>query len=205
MNHKATGDSQMKRLLVVIIWFLAVCSSTVFAQSTEQLDDGHLSRIEKSIRTVLAEIEDELSFEYRKSLPDTLVVNYRTRTFMIHGRSKRGEHTEKAHETVGPSYRGFQLRLTLEEAGFINAAGVPQTSRQPYWTTDLDIRLLKGTELQVYCSLSYGSQVDEALLKQVRKVITDLGDAPYLKRNQKRKPETISGSAPVVGRTSVQN
>ncbi len=146
----------MKRLLVLITCCLALCSSAVRAQGTEQLDDGHLRRIEKSIRAALAEIEDELSFEYRKSLPDTLVVNYRTRTFMVHGQSKRGEYTEKAHETVGPSYRGFRLRLTLEEAGFINAAGVPQTSRQPYWTTYLDTRLLKGTDVQVFCGLSYG-------------------------------------------------
>ena len=75
----------MKRLLVLITCCLAFCSSAVLAQSTEQLDDGHLCRIEKSIRTALAEIEDELSFEYRKSLPNTLVVNYRTRTFMVHG------------------------------------------------------------------------------------------------------------------------
>lgn len=156
------------------------------------LDDGHLSRIEKSIRAALTEIEDELSFEFQKSLPNTLVVNYRTQSFMVHGQSKRGEYTEKAHETVGPGYRGFQLRLTLEEAGFINDAGVPQTSREPYWTTYLDTRLLKGTDVQVFCGLSFGRQVDQELLRQVRKVITDLGDAPYLKR----KSVDTTGPAP---------
>ena len=191
----------MKRLLVLITCGLACCSSAVRAQSTEQLEDGHLRRIEKSIRTALAEIEGELSFEYRKSLPNTLVVNYRTRTFMVHGQSKRGEYTEKVHETVGPSYRGFQLRLTLEEAGFINAAGVPQTSREPYWTTYLDTRLLEGTDQQVFCGLSYGRQVDQELLVHVRKIITDLGDAP----NLKVELEAMAGPAPVVGRTPVQN
>ncbi len=172
----------MKRLLFSIFYCGVIGLHFAHAQSPKPPEDANLHRIEKSIRSELAEIEEELSFEYSKSYPGTLYVNYRTRMFMVHGQSKRGEYTEVAHETIGPSYRGFRLRLTLEDAGTINAAQVPQTLRQPYWSTFLDTRLLEGTDQQVFCGLSYGSRVDPELLKRVKKVITDLGAAPYLKR-----------------------
>lgn len=86
--------------------------------------------MEKRIRAALPEIEKGLGFEYAKSTP-SLVVNYRTRKFLVHGQSRSGEYDEEIHETVGPGYDGFQLTIHLQQAGAANAASVPQTIRKP--------------------------------------------------------------------------
>jgi hypothetical protein len=140
-------------------------------------DDALLHELEQTIRTALPELEQDLEFEYPTS-SRSLVVNYRTRTFMVHGQSRSGEFDEQAHETIGPGHTGFQLKLHVQDAGAVNAAVVPATIRGPYWATDLDVHLLEGTDKQVYAGLSYGSRVDEALLNRVRDALHSLGTAP---------------------------
>ena len=140
-------------------------------------DDTPLRRIEERMRAAFADLGMELTFEYPQN-SQSLIVNYRTRKFMVHGQFRNGEFHEQAHEAVGPSSSGFRLQLHLQEAGVVNAAAVPHTMRETYWTTDLDVRLLKGTAKQVYLALSYGSRVDQDLLKRLRKAVSDLGNQP---------------------------
>jgi hypothetical protein len=148
----------------------------------EPLDDTPLHQVEKSIRRALPDLAKELRFEYPKS-SRSLVVYYRTRTFMVHpSLPKTGDYSEKAHEEVGPGHKGFRLKLHLQEAGTANQAAIPPRGtlriREPYWMTDLGITQLAGTGKQLYWALSCGSQVDEDVLKRLRKTLKDLGESP---------------------------
>ena len=60
---------------------------------------------------------------------------------------------------------------------------------------ELDTRHLEGNGVQVFCDLAYGHQVDQELLKQVKR-ITDLGDAPYLKQRQQGRSSTSRSGEP---------
>jgi hypothetical protein len=133
-----------------------------------------LARVEKALRSALADLDPEPSFEYPRDTK-SLVVKHQTRKFMIHSVSMIGKYSQKVHEEDGPSYKGFMLRLHLQKAGFVNQAVVPQTIRRPYWRTDLDVTVIKGTDKQLYWGLSYGSRVDRKLLKKVKSVVNALG------------------------------
>jgi hypothetical protein len=142
--------------------------------------DPVLSLAEKAIKSSLA-ISDPnlmLTFEYPKH-SKSLVVKYKTRKFMIHSGSKIGRYSEKAHEEEGPSYQGFLLSLHLQKKGTVNQAVVPQTIRQPYWRTDLNVTIVDKSDCQLYWGLSYGSRTDEKLLAIVRKAMNSIG-RPYV-------------------------
>jgi hypothetical protein len=67
----------------------------------------------------------------------------------------------------------------------VNQAIMPQTLRTPYWQSYLDMRLLKETEQQLFCVLSYGSRIDQDLLKKVTKIVLDLGESRHVRRGNK--------------------
>ena len=137
-----------------------------------------LKLLERWIRTEFKDAGEGLHFEYPDSEPNTLVVNYRTRKFLVHGQSKIGRFSDVAYETTGPSFQGFQLKLSLQESGAVNTAATPQTLSRPYWKTFLDVRPLKGTDKQVFCRLSYGSQVDQNQFALAKKIILNLDKDP---------------------------
>ncbi len=168
----------MKRIGLLSPCFLAFCLTVVCAESPKPPKDSALHQVMKQIRMALPNIDEELRFEYSKNHPNRLIANYRTRTFQVYDQSRGGKYSDQPRETVGPSYKGFRLQLYLQENDTINMAAVPQTLRKPYWNTDLDLRLLKGTSKQVYYGLSYGSRIDQDLLQQVKKAVNSLGPAP---------------------------
>jgi hypothetical protein len=141
--------------------------------------DPVLSLTEKAIKSAVAiSIPNlKLTFEYPKH-SKSLVVKYKTRKFMIHSGSKIGRYSEKAHEEEGPSYQGFLLSLHLQKKGIVNQVVIPQTIRQPYWRTDLNVTIVDKSDRQLYWGLSYGSRTDEKLLAIVRKAVNSMGH-PY--------------------------
>ncbi len=107
-------------------------------------------------------------------------VRYRTQKFAIHGISMTGKIDEHTHEEIGPAHDGFRLKMTVEEKeGEPNQADVPQTLREPYWQTDLDIAIIDGTSRQVFWSLSYGSRPDKSILDAIRNALLTLGPRPF--------------------------
>ena len=133
-----------------------------------------LHQAEKALRSALSGLTEEVTFEYAEHSP-SLTVKYRCRKFMVHGGSKPGAFSEKPHEVEGPDLRGFLLRVHVQDEGTVNQAVVPQTIRQPYWRTDLDITVVPGTGHQLYWALAYGSRTDESLLNGVRAAVKGLG------------------------------
>jgi hypothetical protein len=158
--------------LIIFTLFLSLC----FARAADTIpqSDPVLLKAEMSIRLALADIDPEPLFEYPKHTK-SLIIKYRTRKFMIHNGSMIGKYSKKAHEEEGPGYKGFMLAIHLQKAGTVNQAEVPQTIQGPYWKTDLNITVAKGTNKQLYWGLSYGNRVDSKLLKRVRSAINALG------------------------------
>jgi hypothetical protein len=170
----------------------AFTSSIVFADNAIPQRDPVLSLAEKAIKSAVA-ISDPnlmLTFEYPKH-SKSLVVKYKTRKFMIHSGSKIGKYSEKAHEEEGPSYQGFLLRLHIQKKGTVNQAIVPQTIRQPYWRTDLNVTIVDKSDRQLYWGLSYGSRTDEKLLAIVRKAVNSIG-RPYVGDKHKAASQAVT-------------
>jgi|GEM_PF-3319827 len=181
--------------------FLLPCHAR--AEDPPPKPDPVLLKAEESLRAVLADIDPEPSFEYPKHTK-SLIVKYRTRKFMIHHGSKIGKYSEKAHEVEGPSYMGFMLKIHVQKAGFVNQPCVPQTIREPYWRTDLNVTAVKNADKQLYWALSLGSQVDQNHLKLVRGAIDALGETNQDKSSAAARflePRTESENA---WKTSIQ-
>ena len=163
----------MKQILLMV-YMLALVTTQANAEEGKIERDPVLLKVEKSLRSALAQVVPEPSFEY-PAYSKSLVVKHRTRKFMVHGRTKSGKISEKAHEVEGPSYKGFMLRVHLQKAGTVNQARVPFTSREPYWRTDLNITEVAETDKQLYWALSYGTRVDKELLRKVDETVKGLG------------------------------
>ena len=105
---------------------------------------------------------------------NTLVITYLPQTYQIHGRSMTGEISGVAHDEVGPSFRGFILRASIQRKGEINQARTPQTLTGPYWRTDIDVAPVDGTPSQLFWGLSYGSRTESNVLSEIRKSLSNL-------------------------------
>jgi hypothetical protein len=85
-----------------------------------------------------------------------------------------GKVSEKASERIGPDFDGFILWIQLQDAGFPIQASTPQTLREPYWNTYLDVRQLNGTNKQIYWGLSYWSMTDKKVLSEIKGILWGL-------------------------------
>jgi hypothetical protein len=179
MDMSLIGENEMK--IYKLLFCISVLSSAfVFSEEKTSHKDKSLVLAEKAIMSAVKVYDPNviLTFEYPTS-SKSLIVKYKTRKFMVHSRSMIGKYAEKAEEQEGPSYQGFLLRLYLQEAGTVNQAVVPQTIKEPYWQTDLNVTMINKTEQQFFWGLLYGTQTKNGLLLIVKKAINSLG-RPYL-------------------------
>ncbi len=173
------------RCTTVFVLLLCLASSLHAAESPQDIaerDTDHnvkakpesvLHQAEKALRAALSDLKEEVTFEHANH-STSLTVKYQIRKFMVHGASMAGVFTEKAHEVEGPDVRGLLLLIHVQDKGTVNQAVVPQTLRQLYWRTDLDVSVVSDTDWQLYWGLSYGAQTDRGLLKKIRDVMEGL-------------------------------
>ena len=164
----------MHRNRSIGIWVLTVSVCTAVVAQEAEPPNALLRGIEAKIRKSLPNHSEMIRCEYPEG-QGALIVNYKTRPFVVYGQSRIGKYHDQPHETVGPSYQGFRWRLTLQDAGTVNAAATPQTLQRPYWKTRLDVYPLKGTDKQLFSGLSYGSRVEQDLLKQLNAMAAEFG------------------------------
>lgn len=107
----------------------------------------------------------------------SLEIRYLPQTFKIHGKTKSGEILAEATDQIGPSHKGFVIHIHLQKKSEVNQAVTPQTIREPYWNTNLDITALDKTDKQIYWALSYGSRTPDTLLKSIRESLKSSGTA----------------------------
>ena len=103
----------------------------------------------------------------------TLIAEFETRKFLVHVGSKAGKRSREAHEVLGPSHAGFLIRFHLQDAGTVNQAQVPQTIREPYWQTYLNVFPLDHQQ-QVYVAYSYGTGLDTKVRTKLDRLWIDL-------------------------------
>jgi len=137
---------------------------------------SELKVVEAALQLILGKLDPKPEFNYPSSSP-TLLVAYKSQIYKIHGRSMTGEVSPEAHDELGPNFKGFVLRIHLQEKGEVNQAVTPQTLQEPYWTTDLDVTPLARTSKQIYWALSYGARTDTDLLAQIRQSLRDFKNA----------------------------
>ncbi|MCA9259539.1 MAG: hypothetical protein KDA61_10090 [Planctomycetales bacterium] len=168
---------------------------TVDMARADEVPAPLLRSIEERIRQSLAPWNDEISAHY-ENRGQTLVMGYRTRTFSLHGASMSGQRSEKPHDTTGPSYLGFLLRIHLQEAGVVNQAMTPQTLREPYWQTYLDVWPLDSSN-QALAAFSYGSRLDAEVKQRLTNLWQTMSGRPAVASHVDRDPsptdvETLS-------------
>ena len=157
------------RLLICL--FVLLTAGRLFAAEPGAI--AALDRVEKALQPVLEKLDPKPEVT-RVDNGNSLQAGYKTLTYTVHGRNKTGEVSPEASYVVGPGNGGFILRVHVEKAGLPHQAETPQTHKEPYWQTYLDITPLEGTQKQLYWSLSYSGKTDRDLLAQIRQKLGDL-------------------------------
>jgi len=139
--------------------------------------------VEEESPPALKGLADRLAGLLQAECPDAAVslcgteitVRYRTQKFMIHGQSKSGEFSERAHEEEGPKFRGFRLHVYFHEKRPLRALEVPSDVPGPYWTTFVnDYAIGSGKEAGfASVSLAYNYGTDPKLLEKVKVCLAD--------------------------------
>jgi hypothetical protein len=163
------------RLLVCLFAILA--AGRLFAAEPEV--SAALDAVEKALRPLIEKLDPKPEVT-RSNEGQKLEVAYKAQIYKVHGRLKSGEFSKETRDELGPSYEGFILRAHVQDAGWVNPLATPQTIRQPYWQTDLDVTRLAGTQKQIFWSLSYIGEPHRTLLIQIRANVGAFGQARRL-------------------------
>lgn len=137
------------------------------APAADSTSNAVLTTVAAALEPVLAELDPRPSIDFPDGSP-SLVVTHLPQTYKVHGRSKSGQVSTNVHDEVGPGFGGFVLRVHLQPKGEVNQACTPQTIREPYWQTDLDVTPIGGTGEQAYWALSYMGRTPTNVLAAIR-------------------------------------
>src|SRR5262245_12863856 len=126
-----------------------------------------------------AEMVKKLTDTIRKHCPDAtidvtkeeFVAKFGTMMFTVHSRSKTGEVFPQTHQQEGPNYKGFMLRVALQDGKYSGAAVAPQTLQGPYYPTYIDAAPVEKTDKHYMVHFAFGSRLDPDLKKAIFDVI----------------------------------
>jgi hypothetical protein len=99
-----------------------------------------------------------------------LTIRYRTREFLVYGRNKTGEFSERPHDEEGPKFRGFLLHAWFHPERPQTALVVPQEMSEPYWTTFVNQYAIGSGAATGFVSvrLSYNHGTDSKVLERLK-------------------------------------
>jgi hypothetical protein len=166
----------MKTIAISLSCFVTLIATQLLAD--ESTEDLALKAVLAAIQPTLDKLQPEAKVGYRKETR-SIEVFFLPQTFKVHGQSMSGEISRDAHDEVGPSYKGFVLKLSLESKGEVHQAALPGTLTTltgPYWRRDIGLTPLGKTDKQIAWSLAYGSRMDEKTLSAIREKLTKLGE-----------------------------
>lgn len=160
-----------------IISVIMVCALPCMVRAADVTTNAVLARVAAALKPALEKLDPRPSVDFPEHTM-SLVVTYLPATYKIHGRSKTGQVSTNVHDEVGPGFKGFVLRAHLQPRGEVNQACTPQTIREPYWLTDLDITPIGDTSNQVYWALSYMGRTPTNILAEIRAAMKGLEKSP---------------------------
>ena len=133
-----------------------------------------LAIVAAALRPVLDRLDPKPAIEFPKGDPQSLEVFCLTQKYIIHEKFKSGRVGTNSYEEVGPSHGGFMLRIHVQPKGEVNQAVTPQTLKEPYWLTDLDVTPIAGTDKQIYWALSFAGRSPTNVLSEIRAALKGL-------------------------------
>ncbi len=90
-----------------------------------------------------------------------------TMMFTLHGAAMTGEVSPKTHQTEGPNFKGFLLKIGVEQGHYNGQAVVPQVSQGPYFPTYIDCPATTDGKDHYWINFSYGSGLDPKLKQAI--------------------------------------
>ncbi|MBC8467845.1 MAG: hypothetical protein H8D56_00120 [Planctomycetes bacterium] len=149
----------MKKSIIVICVFMMA--------SAAQADPPETNLIQK-LTSVITNLCPKAEIKVDKH---AFSAKHDTMVYTIHSRSKTGEVSPRTYQKEGPGFRGFMLRISLNDGKYGGAACVPQTIQGPYFPTFLDAPSTDGGKKHYQVHFSYGGRLDPKLKKAILEAI----------------------------------
>ena len=131
-----------------------------------------LKRTAAALAPALAQLDPKAEITFENN-GNTLVIAYVPQPYKIHGHTMCRESLPIAHDEIGPSCKGFVLKVSIQRKGEVNQAATPQTLVKPYLKTDIDVTPVDGAPSQLFWGLSYGSRTESNVLSQIRTILSN--------------------------------
>lgn len=167
------SDRNMNKRQIIIA--LATALLPCILMAADSTTNALLAKVAATLRPALAKLNPAPVIEYPEYYPSSLQVTYLPQTYKIHGRSMDGRVSTNAVDQIGPGFKGFVLNVHLQPKGEVNQACTPQTLREPYWLTELDVAPIDNTDKQIYWALSYAGRPPTTALAEIRAALKGLG------------------------------
>jgi len=105
-----------------------------------------------------------------------IVVEYKTRKFIVYGQDKLGRYSATPYEETGPDYDGLLLAVSFQDGRYAGACEIPAELRRPYWTTFGNAYPVFKGEKHLHVNLSYGSRTNRKTLQTVKDLLASMVD-----------------------------
>jgi hypothetical protein len=152
----------------------ALIAAGWLAFSGHAQDSGAVLReLEVRLKPVLEGLKPPPVFRYLEP-GQSLEVSFRAQKFLVHPQAKPGQWSTNLVERVGPGATGFILWARLQPLGTVNESVMPQTLREPYWSTYMDVTAVAGITNQVYWGLSSSPWTDERVVARLMRTVESL-------------------------------
>jgi len=142
------------------IMLLAVVSAAVGAPPPEDM----VKALSDTIRKKCPEAKIEVT-------TGAFVAKHGTMMFTLHSTAKSGEISSQTYQQEGPNFKGFILRVALEDGKYGGAAKVPQTLQDSYFPTFIDTPATDDGKKHYQVHFSYGSRLDPELKNAILEAI----------------------------------
>lgn len=161
----------MKRnILVLIAAMVIVGIESVILRAVDDVDRAAAPSedVIKSLTETLQKHCPDAKFEVKNN---EFIAKHGTMQFTVHGHSMTGEISRDTHQVEGPNFKGFLLRVSLQDGAYNGQADVPQTLKEPYFQTYIDAPATPDKKHYHWVSFSYGGRLDPKLKQAIFEAI----------------------------------
>lgn len=187
------------KLQLILVAFIVIVGSglPVLSEEPEPPPDPILVTLGMQFEHQLQELKPPVRIEFPAGHAGTsLTLRYMTRKYMVYPSNMTGRLGRELTEREGPDDGGVLLEVTVQRKGAANQAVVPQTIKDPYWKTDLNVYPVENSTKQLCIALSYRG-TDQDLISKLHKIAQQAATGqpatrPESKPEDKEKPKPES-------------